>query len=211
MHLQPVGFKTTVCKRYLSLIEVLISLALVGLCVGVLFYGLQKNLHVTVKHAKEAKERYTYHFLQQKLGRIFYALENKKYSFFFTEKGFMAPFHGDHQLLTAGYSSAKNVQDSKNIKMFCLYVDFQNRLQLLKVEGKKKELETLCEEVESISYLFFNGLAVQKDPSDSGWIDHWEKGQEKFPQAIQVVVKTKEADLPLFFLINEKNVTAEVF
>ncbi len=95
--------------------------------------------------------------------------------------------------------------------MFCLYVDFQNRLQLLKVEGKKKELETLCEEVESISYLFFNGFAVQKDPSASGWVDHWEKGQEKFPQAIQVVVKTKEADLPFFFLINEKSVTAEVF
>lgn len=182
-----------------TLLEVLISLSLTTIILGVLLSAYFQAESLSRDGARLQREIQPKRALAVRLEEIFTALEAPKQN----EQFFFTPVNGE---LLFSYHHGANLDPSFSGEVLGrLFLDDKGHLVMLTWPPRKLwpeggfpsfRREVVLEEIENVSFRFF---ATAQGTIAARWVDFWSKETEDLPGIIEVTITPKNASPETFF------------
>jgi type II secretory pathway pseudopilin PulG len=206
-------------KRHFSLIEVLISLALMSLILSTLSYFFY---HVSILHVASQKEqnkmfrlRYIETRLADTLPKTISPNDPLKDFYFFTATSSETIYQAGSPHLVFTFDNCVNLVDPlfSNHVLGSLFIDNQGQLTLALAPSPKKwepnqpvpvQREVLLENVESMTFDFYippeqenttqKKGAQEKPETSGGWVQEWKYTYNQLPAMVKITLIMADAD-----------------
>ncbi len=211
-------------KRALTLIEVVISLSLLTLLLGVLFSSYGSLMTEGAMIEKKREEVFGVRYLELRLNTLFSKIcwsKEKDGNVLYTERIPAGPYES---LLFAFENGDDTDEHFCNKNLGRLFVDHEGRLILASwpkpksEEDYKKEmrLEVLAEGVEDLKFSFYVPHDLKKvvesegirdnegsEPPRIGWIEYWNLAWHRIPPMIRVNFSHHGNGREFYFFVNK--------
>lgn len=186
-------------KRLFTLLEVLISLTLTTIILGVLLSAYFQAQSLSRDGEKLQREIQPKRALAARLEEIFFNLETPKLN----EQFFFTPAEGE---LLFSYNNGANLDPAFSGEVLGrLFLDDKGHLVMLTWPPRKLwpeggfpsfRREVLLENVEAVQFQFF---ATAKDTLTARWVESWTRESQDLPGIIQLMITLKGSSAETFF------------